>query len=85
MIDEQRRKELFKALVRDSKYIPKKLEAFVFSEEYTMQKDGGEPDLTHLLALKLLEEILGYKLESSIIYDPEYITHIEYNFKWDKE
>ena len=53
---EERRKDLFISLLKGNRSdIRDKLLQYVFDGEYTFCHDGGEPDMEHILAVKLLE------------------------------
>lgn len=78
-------KELFIALVRNSEDLVKQLEAYIIGEEYNMASNGGEPDLTHLLALRLLEKMKREPVMYSIVYSKDYREHIEKNIKKEEE
>lgn len=74
---EKNAKSMFLALLegKDSD-ISEKLEVFVFNSEYLLAHDGGEPDLEHILAVKLLEKMKGRKLGMSMIYQKDYLEHV---------
>ena len=76
---------LFKALLRNSESLEVDLESYVSGEEYMMQKDGGEPDLIHLLALRLLEKMIGRPVSYSIVYQKDYIELVEKRIKKEEE
>ena len=70
--------ELFIALLRgDRRDIQDKLLRYVFSSEYLLCHDGGEPSMEHILAVKLLECMgIGSRVAMSIIYQEAYLEHI---------
>lgn len=69
--------ELFIALLKgDDKDIEEKLYHYVYGSEYNWAHDGGEPDLAHILAVKLLEKLRGEKNYESMIYQDDYLRHV---------
>ena len=75
---EKETEELFIALLKgDRSDIQGKLLQYVYNGEYLLCHEGGEPDMVHVLAVKLLESMgLGGKLGMSIIYSKEYLEHV---------
>lgn len=83
-IIEESRKELFISLLKGNKSdIQEKLLQYVFDNEYLLAHDGGEPDMEHILAVKLLECMGISKLGVSIIYSKEYLEHVFKKEKWE--
>ena len=74
-MNEEEKKKLFIALVAEEK-LEAILEHIVAGEEYIMQKDGGEPDLVHLLCMRLLEELRGEKVRYSLVYNEKWRKHV---------
>ena len=74
-MNEEEKKKLFISLVKEEG-LEKVLEEVVHREEFIMTVDGGEPDLVHLLCLRLLEELRGYPMRNSIVYDEEWREHV---------
>lgn len=69
--------ELFIALLKgDDKDIKDKLYRYVYGIEYCWVTQGGEPDLKEVLAIKLLEKMIGRKYDVSMIYSEDYLNHI---------
>ena len=69
--------QLFIALLKgDDDNILEKLYNYVYGNEYCWAHDGGEPDLEHVLAVKLYEKLRGQKMYMSIIYQEPYLEHI---------
>ena len=74
-MDEKMGKELFISLVTEEG-LEKVLAEAVHREEFIMTVDGGEPDLVHLLCLRLLEELRGYLMRDSMVYNEEWREHV---------
>jgi len=74
-MNEEMNKKLFMALVTE-KGLMELLGEVVHREEFNMTVDGGEPDLVHLLCLRLLEELRGYIMGNSMVYDEEWRKHV---------
>lgn len=71
------KQEMFISLLKgDEKEIEDKLYNIYFTNEYLMAHRSGEPDLEHILAVKLLEKLRGQKMYMSIIYQEAYLEHI---------
>jgi len=67
-MNEEDRKKLFVALVTEEE-TEEVLEEIVNAEEYNMATNGGEPDLVHLMCLRLLEALRGERELHSMMYD----------------
>lgn len=81
---EESRKELFISLLKGNRTdIQEKLLQYVFDNEYLLCHDGGEPDMDHILAVKLLECMGINKLTTSIIYSDRYLDHVFKKEKWE--
>ena len=74
-MNEETNKKLFMALVTE-KGLMELLGEVVRREEFIMTVDGGEPSLEHLLCLRLLEELRGFTMDSSMVYDEEWRKHV---------
>lgn len=73
-MSEEDKKKLFISLVKEEG-MERVLAEMVHREEFIMTVDGGEPDLVHLLCLRLLEKLRGYPMRNSMVYDEEWREH----------
>ena len=74
--------ELFIALIEgDDDKILDKLYHYLYGNEYCWAHDGGEPELEHILAVKLYEKLRGQKFYMSIIYQEPYLEHVGIKYK----
>jgi len=74
-MDKETNKKLFIALVTEER-LEELLEEIVYGEEYDMAANGGEPDLEHLLRLRLLEALRGERALHSMIYNEGWREHV---------
>ena len=73
-MNEEEKKKLFISLVTEEG-LEKMLGEMVHREEFIMNIDGGEPDLVHLLCIRLLEALRGDRELYSMVYDEEWREH----------
>ena len=73
-MNEKEKKELFVALVKDEG-VWRILREIINAEEDRMATNGGEPDLMHLLMVRLLEANQGNKSAVSLVNDCEWKIH----------
>ena len=83
-INKKEYEELFDALLRGIRDdIREKLLAYVLDNEYAFCHEGGEPDMEHILAVKLLECMGIGRRTTSIIYSDRYLEHVKIKGKGD--
>ena len=68
---EEMNKKLFMSLVTEEG-LPKILEEKIFAEEYNLACNGGEPDMEHLLCVRLRESLVKERAWFSILYNDEW-------------
>ena len=74
--------ELFISLIEgDDEKILDKLYHYLYGNEYCWAHEGGEPELEHILAVKLYEKLRGQKFYMSIIYQEPYLEHVGIKYK----